>query len=718
LTKLLWDRGAVHLARFSPDGQRLLTTPGDGKAANLWDITTGKIVSSFDHGGRLRFAAFSPDGLRVVTGGEDNIVRLWDAGTCKSLTHPLMHENIVDCAEFSADGRRLVTASWDKTARVWDVEAGRMVTAPLFHNDELQGRFHVQFSLDGHWIATSAGNVARIWDARTGAPRTPPIKHDGRVNSVRFSPDDLRFVTACDDGTARLWDAVSGHALSEPLRHGGAVHYAEISPDGLRVVTASADKTARIWDVPLAPMPAPDWLPELAEAVAGQRVDAQDMSRTVPVAALFQMRARIASPPSSKPQDSGIETNDTEAFCNQWAQWFFSDTATRTLSAWSSIPLSEQFARLVNENTFESLQEAAQFSSLSATLMARLASRLAQQKSTSGSRIADEADWFSKQALKFSPRQPELWLRRAEVLQALAQPAEASDAVRRAMDLSPTDPFFWRDAGVVLERSGRLNEALDACDHLIAETDKAPEPLAEVLAAGFSQRAQLLLRMGRIDEARADFLRASEKRPLHRMIPPRDPTAGPHLLDLTAHYNASLTENRGFFIDTDDWNYAHLPTGLREFDGVQFDVRGIVQAGFETADGKVFPVEVRGIPVGQRLRKLYFLHAAAAGEWLAPGAAIGHYLVRYDDGSEEKIHIVLGRTVGHGRMWPKEFDTKVNLVWLDPEETLRQAARAPRLFQTTWDNPHPDRRVLAIDLVSTWKVGGPFVVAITADPAE
>jgi sugar lactone lactonase YvrE len=68
----------------------------------------------------------------------------------------------------------------------------------------------------------------------------------GPVNSVAFSPDGSRVLTASDDGSARIW-SLHGHTPVQVLRHLGPVHTAAFSPDGALVVTASEDGTARIW---------------------------------------------------------------------------------------------------------------------------------------------------------------------------------------------------------------------------------------------------------------------------------------------------------------------------------------------------------------------------------------------------------------------------------------------------------------------------------------
>jgi WD40 repeat protein len=68
------------------------------------------------------------------------------------------------------------------------------------------------------------------------------------VNSVAFSPNAGRIVTASGDNTARIWDAGSGKEIAVLRGHDRSVTSAALSPNGWRIVTASEDNTARIWD--------------------------------------------------------------------------------------------------------------------------------------------------------------------------------------------------------------------------------------------------------------------------------------------------------------------------------------------------------------------------------------------------------------------------------------------------------------------------------------
>ena len=100
-------------------------------------------------------------------------------------------------------------------------------------------------------------------------------------------------------------------------------------------------------------------------------------------------------------------------------------------------------------------------------------------------------------------------------------------------------------------------------------------------------------------------------------IPPRSSEATSKMVDLTPFYHAALDES---------WHQGGLPNntlealppGLHEFDGTEFDVRGIVQLAGAQADRELsvqFPVEVNGIEVEQETARVRFLHACG---WCTP----------------------------------------------------------------------------------------------------
>ena len=71
--------------------------------------------------------------------------------------------------------------------------------------------------------------------------------HLESVNSVGYSPDGQRIVSASDDGTIRLWEAISGRDLADFNGHEGRINSVAFSPDGRRIVTAGENTTAKVW---------------------------------------------------------------------------------------------------------------------------------------------------------------------------------------------------------------------------------------------------------------------------------------------------------------------------------------------------------------------------------------------------------------------------------------------------------------------------------------
>ena len=52
-----------------------------------------------------------------------------------------------------------------------------------------------------------------MWSVLTGKEVAILKGHEGRVNGARFSPDDLKIVTASSDKTARVWDVATGEEI-------------------------------------------------------------------------------------------------------------------------------------------------------------------------------------------------------------------------------------------------------------------------------------------------------------------------------------------------------------------------------------------------------------------------------------------------------------------------------------------------------------------------
>lgn len=197
-------------------------------------------------------------------------------------------------------------------------------------------------------------------------------------------------------------------------------------------------------------------------------------------------------------------------------------------------------------------------------------------------------------------------------------------------------------------------------------------------------------------------------------VPPRPIGATNLLLDLSAFYNASLSQC-GSWEKPEDF-LTGLQPGLKTFNGVQFDVRGCVQLYGDVAWLDAYPAAVTNIPVGLRGQRLHFLHAALHSE--KPRTPIGSYRVLYEDGRASQIPISFGVQLAHWRANPKNAiqggDSQI--AWTGTNEIARARGKVMTLYQTQWNNPFPGVRMQTLDLASAGTEASPFVVAVTVEP--
>ncbi|MCI0541905.1 MAG: protein kinase [Verrucomicrobiales bacterium] len=339
----------IFMAAISPDGTKLATASYDF-AAHLWDTSTGRELNApLYHKDQPTYVMFSPDSRLLATCSSDRTARLWDTTSGQPLSQPLPHSDVPISCDFNAAGDRLATGGFDGRARVWSVPNGRLVAETEPHGGRI---WTVRFSPDDRLIASaSADRTARLWDVQTGLPVGQPIRHqrgvlalafngagrllatsteDGSVRAwdaatarpvsqpmqhagavwkLEFNSDGTRLLTGSADATARVWNSATGYPVSEPLRHQGQVLRAVFSSDGQQIVTTASDGALRFWQVQTPPEPVPEWLADLAEALAGKRFNAAGEVTSRPAQDLNALKERLLSASAGD-------------FYRRWARWF------------------------------------------------------------------------------------------------------------------------------------------------------------------------------------------------------------------------------------------------------------------------------------------------------------------------------------------------------------------------------------------------------------
>jgi WD40 repeat protein len=250
--------GDVTDVAFSPDGSKLASTGDDGKL-NVWDPSTGRLLSSLSAPEEARGPSFSADGSLVSATWSSNVVKILDLstdGVGRGVSIPV-RRTVVDTA-LSPDGKHVAVAKqWedDEVGAVFDVKTGEQEFALAGPNCCYQPPFRgVSWSPNGRFIAASSQGTARVWDAETGTVLHTLVGHTGLVHSVAWSPNSSRLVTGGSDGTTKVWKIGPEGvrelwSFSAQESKSGVVGVA-FSPDGSRVMAGDADMSAlKVWDL-------------------------------------------------------------------------------------------------------------------------------------------------------------------------------------------------------------------------------------------------------------------------------------------------------------------------------------------------------------------------------------------------------------------------------------------------------------------------------------
>jgi hypothetical protein len=264
--KLRWSqkiRGADQLAQTA-DGKTLAIVIG--WEVQLRDAASGNVVKKWATDERLLPLAFSPNGKTLAAGIAEwgkyggrggkmwGGVQFWNVKRATLLRTIKSDDKPVQFIKYSVDGRFLATSA-GMAVKLWDVSTGEL--ARVF-----AARHCADFSPDGRTIACQTASppadksvdkvdLYKIEDASfVKSFLTDKGPSANWVTSIMFSPDGRLLAATNWNGTVTLWDVASGQRKLTLTDHQGGVLSAAFAPDGKTLATGSEDKTLRLRTLP------------------------------------------------------------------------------------------------------------------------------------------------------------------------------------------------------------------------------------------------------------------------------------------------------------------------------------------------------------------------------------------------------------------------------------------------------------------------------------
>jgi WD40 repeat protein len=297
---------AALYVQFSRDASRFLIF-SDKPTARICETETGRQIGpTLTNCSRGVCAAFHPDGHSFVIGSDNGTIEFWSLSDGRWIENAARHKDVVWSARFSPDGKQLLTSSRDRTAALWDWDTRKLIRE--FRHD--QQVYRAVFGPDGRRIVTGdASHKCHMWDVSTGQRLFSLPVHPGGVWYCEFSSDGQLLLTGDDAGNARLWEAATGLPLSGWVHNGTSLKSVHLSADGRMALSVANNGVARLWPIVRVPMPAPNWLPDLAEALAGRRLRDDGAPEIVPAEQWESSEASLSS-------------QQGEHFYARWAHWF------------------------------------------------------------------------------------------------------------------------------------------------------------------------------------------------------------------------------------------------------------------------------------------------------------------------------------------------------------------------------------------------------------
>ena len=240
LEHVLEVREPGRLLAASPAGRHVVSCRADG-ILKAWDLASGSCLQRIETGGRRpKVLVVTSDG-RVLCG--DRKLGLWDLESGRRLTTLAGWRRVRSCS-VTPDGRRAVVER-GSVLEVWSLDSGEVV-----HRIVARTR-------SGHAITRGGQSVVAVkgwqqlvsWNLESGEREFSSPSTSRFLGSLLGASPDGRRVFLRFQGRLTVCDTENGTVMASLEAHSESITDCALTPDGVSLVSASLDGSLKAWNL-------------------------------------------------------------------------------------------------------------------------------------------------------------------------------------------------------------------------------------------------------------------------------------------------------------------------------------------------------------------------------------------------------------------------------------------------------------------------------------